>query len=275
MAGLRELKNRLSSIQTVGQISGAMRTVSAAKFSRISTARGGFSLYAEACGGVMDTFGAELSKAIPQENPEAPKCYVVLAGNRGLCGGFNTEIISYATELLKAELEPFKLVTVGQKAETAMQEAGFNVDKAWAFADVPDFDECAGLLKWLKSGYMAGEISCVILVYQRFINMLSREAAEKQILPLTDAGAGEDEGCLFVPDCPTVLKAAAQACVDSAIYGVILESAAGAQAATLVAMRSAYDNAQDTVLRLETEISRQRQSEITSSVIETSAEVME
>lgn len=275
MAGLRELKNRLSSIQTVGQLSGAMRTVSAAKYSRVSSVRNQFGPYADACGELMDAFGAELSQAIPCGNPDAPKCYVVLAANRGLCGGFNVEIISYATELLKQEKGPYRLITVGKKAESSLKEAGFQIDEAYSFPDVPAFDDCRQLLASLKKAYTAGEISSVHMVYQRFINMLSRKTVTKQMLPMgasEGAGAGQT---LFVPDRPTVLKAAALSCVDSAIFAILLEASAGAQAATLVAMRSAYDNAQESILALETEISRRRQSEITSSVIETSTEVME
>lgn len=275
MAGLRELKNRLGSIQTVGQLSGAMRTVSAAKYSRISSVRSQFGPYARACGELMDAFGPALSQAIPQGNPDAPKCYVVLAGNRGLCGGFNVEIISYATELLKRETGPYRLITVGKKAESGMQEAGFTVDRAFVFGDVPEFSACSELLAHLRGSYMAGEISSVFLVYQRFINTLTREAVTRRMLPMGASEASGPGQSLFLPDEPTVLRAAALACVDSAIFDVILESSAGAQAATLVAMRSAYDNAQESILSLETEISRRRQSEITSSVIETSAEVME
>lgn len=275
MAGLRELKNRLSSIQTVGQLSGAMRTVSAAKYSRVSSVRNQFGPYAAACTELMDTFGEELAQAIPCGNPEAPKCYVVLAANRGLCGGFNVEITSYATELLKQEKGPYRLITVGKKAESSLKEAGFRIDEAYSLPDVPGFDDCRGLLNSLKEAYVAGEISAVHMVYQKFINMLSREAVISQILPMGASKASGMGQALFVPDKPTVLKSAALSCVDSAIYAIILEAAAGAQAATLVAMRSAYDNAQESILALETEISRRRQSEITSSVIETSAEVLE
>ena len=275
MAGLRELKNRLGSIQTVGQLSGAMRTVSAAKYSRVSSVRNQFLPYATACNELMEAFGPALTQAIPCGDPEAPKCFVVLAGNRGLCGGFNVEIISYATELLKQETEPYRLITVGKKAESAMQEAGFTVHRAYSFADVPSFSECSELLTQLRGDYMAGEISSVTMIYQKFINMLTRQAGKSQILPMGDVEASGTGETLFIPDQNTVLRSAALSCVDSAIFAIILEAAAGAQAATLVAMRSAYDNAQESILALETEISRRRQSDITASVIETSTEVLE
>ena len=76
---------------------------------------------------------------------------------------------------------------------------------------------------------------------------------------------------LFLPDRGTVLKAVALSCVDTALYSAVLSAAAAAQAATLVAMRSAYDNAQESIGTLETQISRKRQSEVTNSVLETAS----
>lgn len=275
MAGLRELKNRLSSIETVGQLSGAMRTVSAAKYSRVSSVRSRFLSYGGACGELMEAFGTELFEAIPQGNPEAPRCYVVIAGNRGLCGGYNVELMNYAVQVLRQEKGPYRLITLGKKAESGMMEAGFQVYRAWDVSDVPDFSECGELFSELRRAYMAGEISSVHMVYQRFINMLSQAPSIRQILPMESREAKGGGETLFLPDRETLLKRVALSCVDSAMFSVVLEAAAGAQAATLVAMRTAYDNAQESILALETQISRKRQSDITASVIETSTEVIE
>lgn len=275
MAGLRELKSRLSSIETVGQLSGAMRTVSAAKYSRVSNVRNQFLPYGEACKALMDSFGPELSQAIPQGNPEAPRCYVVIAGNRGLCGGYNVELLNYATDLLGREQKPYRLVALGKRAESGLQDAGFQVDRAYSVSDVPAFEECSQMLSELREDYMAGEISQVHIIYQTFRNMLSQTPGVVQVLPIrAEPGKGGAE-TLFLPDRETLLRAVALRCVDAVMFSVILEAASGAQAATLVAMRSAYDNAQESILALETQISRKRQSDITASVIETSTEVIE
>lgn len=275
MAGLRELKSRLGSIETVGQLSGAMRTVSAAKYSRVSNVRSQFLSYGAACGALMESFGQELAEAIPQGNPDAPRCYVVIAGNRGLCGGYNVELIAYAQRLLAQEPSPYRLVTLGKKAESGMLEAGFQIEKACCISDVPFFSECSGLFSDLRQAYAAGEISSVCVIYQRFVNMLSQEPCVRQILPMVTETEGRQQEVLFLPDRQTLLREAALSCVDSALFSIVLEAASGAQAATLVAMRSAYDNAQESILALETQISRKRQSDITASVIETSAEVIE
>lgn len=275
MAGLRELKSRLSSIETVGQLSGAMRTVSAAKYQRVSTTRSQFLAYGQACQDLMHTFGNQLSQVIPQKNPDAPKCYVVIGGNRGLCGGYNVELGAYATALLQQETRPYRLIALGKRAEAALLEAGFSVDRVFPLGDVPEFGENQPLFTYLQTCYTTGEISSVHMIYQKFVNMLSQVPTSRRILPMElPQGQGNRE-TLFLPDEETLLHTVAGVCVDATMYLVLLDAAAGAQAATLVAMRSAYDNAQESIQALESQISRRRQSDITASVIETSTEVME
>ena len=224
---------------------------------------------------MMIELGPSLAAALPCGDPEAPDCYVVIAGNRGLCGGYNSEIISYAGGLLNGLEKPYRLVTVGKKAETSLREAGFTIHRVFEFPDVPTFEACEEFLDYLREGYLRGEFSSVRMVYQKFINMLTREAVAVDILPM--ALQTEEPGCgdLFVPDKTTVLKAVALRCVDAVLYSTVLEAAAGAQAATLVAMRSAYDNAQESIADLETEISRKRQSEVTAGVLETASDFIE
>ena len=275
MAGLRELKSRLSSINTVGQLAGAMRTVSAAKYSRISNVRNGFSPYAEACREMMEEFGSALAEAMPCGDPQAPPCYVVIAGNRGLCGGYNSELTIYATKVLRELETPYVLVTLGKKAEAAMKDSGFAIERAFEIPDVPDFDACRELLDYLREGYLEGSFSSLWIIHQKFINMLTREAVTAQILPMSFEPVEQKAQELFVPDKETVLKSAVLRCFDSVVYSTVLEAAAGAQAATLVAMRSAYDNAQESIADLETEISRKRQSEVTAGVLETASDFME
>lgn len=271
MAGLRELKKRLGSIQTVGQLAGAMRTVSAAKYSRVSNTRSAFAPYAAGCGALMERFGPELAGAIPQGNPDAPRCYVVMAGNRGLCGGYNVELGAFAIQYLKNVEVPFRVVAVGHKAESALQDGGVPPDQVFCLPDVPDFDSCGELFSCLREGYISGEFSEVHFIHQKFINTLTCQPVAQQILPMGGEAAAGGGAPLFLPDRGTVLKAAALSCVDAALYSAVLSAAAAAQAATLVAMRSAYDNAQESIGALEIQISRKRQSEVTNSVLETAS----
>ncbi len=269
MASLRELRKHLKSINTTEQLAGAMKTVSAAKFSRINAVLAGYKTYAESCRSLMERFGSALSGAMPCRNPDAPDCYVVLTSNRGLCGGYNIELLAYADELLSQSERPYTLVTCGKMA-AAHFEGRSNRD--FALSDVPDYSSCAALCDFLRTAYLDGEVSSVTFIYQNFVNMMTQTPCACRILPLTgEQGSAEPafDDTLYVPDKQTVLKNACLNCVCSTIFSIILEAAAGAQAATLMAMRSAYDNAQETSAALETAISRKRQSEVTAGVIET------
>ncbi len=270
MASLRELRKHLKSIRTTEQLAGAMKTVSAAKFSRISGVLEGYKPYADACREMTARFGTSLAAVLPCANPDAPACYVVLAGNRGLCGGYNLLLLDYADEVLSKAERPYRLIACGKMAAAHFAS---QTNDVFPYPDVPDYDACMALCERLRTAYTAGEISSVTLIYQSFENMLTQTPVTYRLLPLSDVPAGEElpeDGTLYVPDRETVLKSACLRCVDAALYAVILEACAGAQAATLMAMRSAYDNAQESSAKLETVISRKRQSEVTASVLETS-----
>ena len=110
------------------------------------------------------------------------------------------------------------------------------------------------------------------MVYQSFHNMLTQTPAERQILPEPRATETKDDGSLlYLPDRETIGAQLAVSCMDTAMYNLALENAAGAQAATLVAMRSACDNAEASAAKLEITINRRRQADVTASVIETAA----
>lgn len=272
MASLRELRKHLKSINTTEQLAGAMKTVSAAKFSRISGVLEGYRPYADTCRDLMERFGTAFADVLPCADPDAPDCYVVFAGNRGLCGGYNIALLDYADELLAKAKRPYTLVTCGKMAISHFEGKSA---REFVLPDVPDYDACMELCEYLRSSYQYGLVSSVHLVYQNFVNMLTQTPVTYRLLPQADAPAGTElpyDDTLYVPNKATVLKSACLNCVNSALYSIILESAAGAQAATLMAMRSAYDNAQESSANLETVISRKRQSEVTASVIETSAD---
>ena len=91
MPTLRELKKRLNSIKTTEKISAAMKTVASAKLSKVSKVLESYRAYERASAMTLELFGDELSQALGQKNPDAPVCYVVMASNRGLCGGYNLE----------------------------------------------------------------------------------------------------------------------------------------------------------------------------------------
>lgn len=276
MPGMRELKKHLRSINTTSQLAGAMKTVSSAKFSRVNKIYADYLLYSKSCEDIISRFASSLSSALPCPDPTAPECLVVVTSNRGLCGGYNSSLLSFAEECVgevRKNGRECKIVTCGKIAKAYFEERGIKPEREFVLPDVPTYDSCEEISRYLESQFTLGSFSAISFVYQHFKNTLTQIPSKKQLLPLsggvTIGEASGGEGIIYIPDRDTVMKNACLTCVNCAIYSTILEAATGAQAATLMAMREASDNANESIAALELEISRKRQSEVTSGVIET------
>lgn len=274
MGNLREMKKRLRSINTTEQLSGAMKTVAAAKYSQISSILERYRPYKDAVDRIIKQFGAALTGAIKCGDPSSPNCFVVISSNKGLCGGYNTELFAYADRVLDSYDGAYQLVTCGKLAAAYYSSGDHKVEKSFVLPDVPEYSVYQNLIDYLTGEYRNGGISSVTFIYQSFKNMLTQTPAEYTVLPFNSntAECVDYDGTIYIPDRSAVLDEACTRCVHAAMYSVLIEAAAGAQAATLMAMRAAYDNASETALDLQMQISRKRQSEVTASVIETSSD---
>ena len=119
MPGIRELKGRLKSIDATGQLAGAMKTVSSAKLSKVNRQYGDYKEYGKKCTEILSRLGGAISDVIPCGDKSAPVCYVVVASNRGLCGSFNSALLSFADSLMEdsdSRGESFVTVCCGKKA---------------------------------------------------------------------------------------------------------------------------------------------------------------
>ena len=269
MAGLQELRKRLRSIRSTGQLAGAMRTAATAKYARLNRVRGTFSPYAQACETMLHHLGGA---GIPRETEDIRHrdAVVLMSSNRGLCGGFNAELFRFFSQREESGEEPL-LFVCGRKAAAWLREQGREAEE-FPVSDIPDYQEVKALSDRLRELYVSGEVQRILVVYQSFHNMLTQTPAERQILPEPRAAETKDDGSLlYLPDRETIGAQLAVSCMDTAMYNLALENAAGAQAATLVAMRSACDNAEASAAKLEITINRRRQADVTASVIETAA----
>ena len=144
MPGMRELKNHLRSVNTTGQLAGAMKTVSSAKFSRVNAVYAAYAKYAAACDDIISSFGEALADALPCTSPDAPELVVVVASNRGLCGGFNSTLLAYADECFeeyKQSGREYRVVSCGKIAAAYFTEHGVKTERDFVFSDIPAFDD--------------------------------------------------------------------------------------------------------------------------------------
>lgn len=290
MPSLRDLKKRLQSVRTTGQLAGAMRTAATAKYSRAGARLNAAAPYAEAARELLrlaerascDAEPPKRKRRNEQEEDALPpiekkrRAILLLSGNRGLCGGYNHELFNYFGERLKEYDEPPVILVCGRMAEEYCRERGLEILRSFTASDVPSYAQAKEIAEELTSLYSGGGYSDITIVYQRFINMLKQEPDTRRFLPVSEE---KDEAAehhsyempLFIPDAATVTAKLSERCLAAETYSLLLSCASGAQAATLMAMRSAYDNANASAKMLETAINRRRQAKVTESVIETSS----
>ncbi len=269
MPTIQSLKKQLRGIRLTQKLAKAMKTISTVKYSKLSSIYGQYAEYGRQCKILLEKYGADFSDTIREADPTAPAAVIVMTSNKGLCGSFNSEILKFASEALSGQ-EPVLLAACGKKAISYFKGRSIPIEKEYILGDVPSYEESSALLEDMIAWRTSGKVSKVYVIYPRYINMVKQVPV---ICQLFAAGDSDDSGTvLFVPDRSTIVTQTAKTVFRGMFYGLVLESAMGAQAATLMTMRSAYDTATEYCARLERQINRKRQSAVTADVIETSAE---
>lgn len=271
MPSLQSLKKQLRGVRSTQKLTKAMKTVSAAKFSRLNGVYNRYAEYGRQCRRVFDEFQEGFLDAVRAGDVTAPPLYVVLTGNKGLCGSFNTEVLKFAGEEL-ASRESYVLLACGKKAIRFFEGRGIPLEGRYVLHDEPTYEESSALLDEMLRLRRTGRVSGVYVIYPRYVNMLTQTPAVCELLPPAGAEDAPDGGeILCEPDRETFVARNAQEVFRAMFYDLVLQSALGAQAATLMTMRVAYDAATEYCAQLEGEISRKRQSTVTADVIETAS----
>lgn len=267
MATVQSLKKKLQTIRSTTKLTRAMKTASTVKYSKLSSIYSEYEKFADEYLRLYESYGREFNSAIACTNPDAPCCYVVITSNKGMCGAFNTELLGFFTELYKEGI----VVSCGKKATEYFEKKSVAVEKSFVFDAIPGYDQVKELFGYIRTLMEEGKISSVKTVYPEYINMIKQTPVCKELFAAEEKTA-DSEAPIFVPDRETVIKSLAEKIFLSVLYKRVLETALGAQASTLTAMRSAYDTACEYSAKLETEMNRKRQSQVTADVIEISSE---
>ncbi|MBR6514955.1 MAG: F0F1 ATP synthase subunit gamma [Clostridia bacterium] len=270
MPAVQNLKKQLRGIRSTRKLTKAMKTVSTVKFSKLNGIYSDFSLYGRECTSIYTKYEASFAHVLPAADEDAPVLVVVIAANKGMCGSFNTELLSFAMNQLE-DMGEYRLVTVGKKAGSYFNKKNIPVDKEYILDDIPAYEDTAALLDDITLWRAEGRVSGVRIIYSRYVNMVHQIPSVCELFSAKERDSDKPE-VLFAPDRETVITRTANTVLGAVIYEPILETALGAQAATLMTMRSAYDTATEYCEKLEGEINRLRQSAVTADVIETSGE---
>ncbi len=279
MAGSKEIRTKIKSVQNTRKITKAMEMVAASKMrkaqERMRTARP----YAEKIRNV--------AAHIAQANPEYKHPFlvprdsvkrigiIVITTDKGLCGGLNTNILRLALNKMKeweAEGEEIEVCAIGNKGLGFMQRLGANiVSNVTGLGDRPQMDKMIGAVKIMLDGYTQDRFDRLMIFNTRFINTMKQEPTMEQLLPLSGEVLGAPEGnwdYIYEPDAKVVLEQVLTRYIEALIYQAVAENMASEQSARMVAMKAASDNAATVIDELTLIYNKTRQAGITKELSE-------
>lgn len=272
MANMRAIRTRIKSVESTRQITKSMKMVAASKLRKTQDSMAALRPFAETSRKMLahvtqSASGAE-SPLLRQRGGEKI-CYVLLVGNRGLCGMYNSALVKYLENLAKGQ-DCF-LVVSGRWGREVIAAAGIPVKKTFAAAsDTPDSAEARRLAGYLRELYLNGEADKVVLVYQHYKSALAQIPVNMQLLPVVadepDESAAGDY--IFEPDAAELLDRLAELYLDSTMLSVLLEAKTGEHTARMTAMTSATDNTEELLDELRLRLNHARQSAITTEISE-------
>lgn len=270
MAGIstKEIRNRIRSMASTRQITRAMELSSAAKLrkaqARLAASRPYFEALRSTAQAVVDSCPDCDSPYLVQRSGKR-RLQIVIAGDRGLAGGYNSSILVLAErEIAGTEA---CVLPIGKKAAEFFHRRGIPVlSHRYAEAAALDIDGCLSIAGELSRRYLAGEFDEIHVIYTDFVSALSQTPATLPLLPLTPSGRGRD--MLFEPGSGAVLDAVVPAYLGGILYGALCESRAAEAAARRAAMDAATQNADEMIGQLSLQFNRARQSAITQEITE-------
>lgn len=292
--GLREIRNRIRSVTNTGQITRAMQLVASSKMRRAQDAATSGRPYAELLSRILGTAlrgleaTGDFSHPLIQERPVKTRGIVVIATDKGLCGGLNSNLFRFLNKNVPAGT-PAKFFTVGKKATQFVARSKRDLVADFSVSDRVNFSEVRPIGEFLIKEYLAGTIDTIEIVLSQFKNTIAQVPMISTLVPLVNleermqaqfAAQGEkeefklvedDREMSFAPDAKTILDGLPALFFKQSLHQAMLEAKASEQSARMVAMKAATDNAKTLVESLSLEYNKARQSAITNEINELAA----
>ena len=279
MAVGKEIKTQIASIQSTQKITSAMEMVAASKMRRAQERMNESRPYAEKMRSVI----SHLAKSNPeykhlylQQRKLARVGYIVVSSDRGLCGGLNINLFKKTIQNMaeKNELNvEIDICAIGSKSASFFNTYGGNVVASKTqLGDKAEAAELIGAVKVMLDNYDEGRLDALYVVYNNFVNTMTQEPTVEQLLPLqadpNDDSMNHHWDYLYEPDARELLTGLLTRYVESLVYQAVVENNACEQAARMIAMKSATDNAGDLIDSLQMVYNKARQSAITQEISE-------
>ena len=282
MPNIRDIKRRIQAIGNIQHVTRAMEMVAASKLRRVQNLVWAARPYAYKIAEVVGRLALapqarEISLIVPREVSRVG--YVLLTGDRGLCGAYNANLINRAAERLSREEHPAALIAVGGKGARYFSKRPVEILKYYeSIGDEPDLFQARALAREMVDFYLNGVLDEINLVYARFHSALRHEIKVERFLPVVTPSLKptEEVDYIYEPDPGSMLEIILPRYCEMRVFQALLEAKASEHAARMVAMESATSNADEVIDQLTMSFNKARQAAITKEIVEiaTSAEAL-
>jgi F-type H+-transporting ATPase subunit gamma len=280
MAGSKEIRTKIKSVENTRKITRAMEMVAAAKMRKSQQRMRAARPYAEK----IRQVAAHLSHANSEYNhPYLAKRDVIknvgiilITSDKGLCGGLNTNVLRLALAQMK-EFEKngagIRVTPIGNKGFSFMSRVGAHIQSHLiGLGDTPRIESLIGAVKVMLDAYVAGEVDAIYISYNHFVNTMKQEPVFEQLLPLSGEALGKERqgswDYIYEPDAQAVIDEMLLRYVESLVYTAVSENQAAEQSSRMVAMKAASDNAKAVIGELKLVYNKARQAAITKEISE-------
>jgi F-type H+-transporting ATPase subunit gamma len=292
MAKARALDRRRRSVRNIRKITRTMELIATARFKKAMDRSVAARDYTKQLVKILENIasvGADVVHPLLDVRPTKRAAVLVLSGNRGLCGGYNSNIVRQSVAMLgqwKSEQVDTDVAVSGKRGISALKFRGITMDERYtSFEDKPAFDAVMPIGRAYLAAYAAGKIDRLDVVYTRFHSIARQEAVTEMLLPLkapeiagAPAAGGAAAGAAtsklasqeydFYPSAESILEEILPASFLSRLFKCFLDAAVSEQVARMVAMKAASENAAGLIKNLSRRYNRARQSQITGEIME-------
>ena len=277
MAGLKEIRSQIGSIQNTKKITKAMEMVAASKMRRAKERMEASRPYADKMRGVVSHMAngqLEYKHPYTQSREDVKRVgYIIVSTDRGLCGGLNSNLFKAALQDIanwKEKSVDVDIAVFGSKALSAFKRYGV-IAESIQMGDQPSVADLVGTITVMLNAYNEGKIDRLFLVENEFVNSMTQKPRVSQLIPIVPSELKELDyqwDYLYEPESKIVIDTLMTRYIESLIYQAVVENIACEMSARMVAMKSATDNAGDMIDRLKLKYNKARQASITQEISE-------
>tara|TARA_Y100000588_G_scaffold351879_1_gene404015 strand:- start:577 stop:1437 length:861 start_codon:yes stop_codon:yes gene_type:complete len=277
MANLKDIRNRIKSIKSIQQVTGAMKMVAAAKMRRAQENMEVARPYSSRLSELFDSIIHDIDRSLMPElnvRPVERKLFVVITADRGMAGAFNANVLKEAHKSIdEFGKEKSDIICVGKKAVSYFKNREYVSIKDYTdFWNDLSYEDAIDIGTRMVSLFTNKEVDQVHVIYNRFVNVARQEIDNDVLLPMSydseEEHAGAAQERLFEPSKDEVAKSLIPRLLNTKVWQYLLESNASEQAARMLAMENATSNANDMIKDLTLQFNKARQTAITTEMLE-------